>query len=232
MLQYPCPRGQLSLPIQCSYNDTLFKGLAIFTDGGTQRSDGDTTASLRRHRLLTPWCMLCDMFGPVITTEAHVASAGASQQTSNTPELSGIIEPVRFLSLSGPDVCLGSVKSRTDVRLGSTNQQLVLQAQSRSRLTLHHKNSHGGVWAMSVLLTTLPLSEPWAVSPATISVLDGHTKGAYNQKALSRSNLCNTAAKREKPGQQHHGTRCGPECYGKARACCASLCVSLRASRR
>ena len=32
------------------------------------------------------------MFGPVVTSEAHVALAGASQHTNNTAELSGITE--------------------------------------------------------------------------------------------------------------------------------------------
>ena len=41
------------------------------------------------------------------------------------------------------DVCLGSVQSRTNVRLKLTSQ-LPLQVQLRSRLTLRHIHSHGG----------------------------------------------------------------------------------------
>ena len=39
--------------------------------------------------------------GPVITVEAHVPFAGAHQHTNNTAELSGIVEPLRFLSSTG-----------------------------------------------------------------------------------------------------------------------------------
>ena len=39
---------------------------------------------------------------PVITAEAHVAYAGASQHTNNTAELSGIVESLCFLSSVGP----------------------------------------------------------------------------------------------------------------------------------
>ena len=41
-------------------------------------------------------------------------------------------------------MCLGSVQSRTSVRLGLTSQQLVLQAHFRIRLTLCHIERHGG----------------------------------------------------------------------------------------
>ena len=73
--------------------------------------------------------------GPVITAEAHVAFAGASQHTDNTAELSGMMVSLLFLSLLEPvprgsharifhgprhaaDVCFGYVQSQTNVRWG------------------------------------------------------------------------------------------------------------------
>ena len=41
------------------------------------------------------------MFGPVITTGAHLACAGARPRTNNTAELS-IIEALSFLGPAGP----------------------------------------------------------------------------------------------------------------------------------
>ena len=78
------------------------------------------------------------MFGPVITTEAHLAYAGARLHTNNT-ELSSIIEAVTFLAPIGPvardsqawifhdskhaaNMCLGMIQSRTNVPLGLTSQ--------------------------------------------------------------------------------------------------------------
>ena len=37
------------------------------------------------------------MFGPVITTEAHLAFAGASVHSNNTAEMSAIVEALSFL---------------------------------------------------------------------------------------------------------------------------------------
>ena len=100
------------------------------------------------------------MFGPVTTVEAHVAFAGASHHTNNTAELSGITESLHFLCLAArfprssrvcifhdtrhaADVCLGSVQSLTNVRLGLTSQSHLLPVQLRSFLTLRHICSHG-----------------------------------------------------------------------------------------
>ena len=78
-----------------------FEGWAVFTDGGTHASDGETTAgwgavvrSLDERHLT--------MFGPVITTEAHLAYAGARLHNNNTAELSGTIEALSFLRPAGP----------------------------------------------------------------------------------------------------------------------------------
>ena len=42
------------------------------------------------------------MFGLVITTEAHLAFAGARLHSNNTAELSGIVEALSFLGAHGP----------------------------------------------------------------------------------------------------------------------------------
>ena len=135
-----------------------FKGWAVFTDGGTHASVGETTAG---------WgAVVCSpderhfiMFGPVITTEAHLAYAGAGLHTINTAELSGIIEPLSFLwpagpvtrgpqacifydSQNAPNICLGLTQTRTNVHVGLTSQQLLLQTQLRMRITMQHIYSH------------------------------------------------------------------------------------------
>ena len=41
------------------------------------------------------------MFGPVVTTEAHLAFAGARVHSSNTAEMSAIVKALSFLGLHG-----------------------------------------------------------------------------------------------------------------------------------
>ena len=41
------------------------------------------------------------MRGPVITTDTHLAQAGARLHTKNTAELSSLIEALSFLGLAG-----------------------------------------------------------------------------------------------------------------------------------
>ena len=48
---------------------------------------------------------LKSMFGSVVTTEAHLANAGARTHSNNTAELSGIIEALSFLGPDGPVAC-------------------------------------------------------------------------------------------------------------------------------
>ena len=78
-----------------------FRGWVIFTDGGTHTRDEETSAGWTAIAR-SPFGVRYVMFGPVITAEAHVAFAGASQHTNNTAELSGITEALHFLSLMGP----------------------------------------------------------------------------------------------------------------------------------
>ena len=42
------------------------------------------------------------MFGPVITTEAHLAFSGAKTHPNNTAELTAMIEALSFLGPRGP----------------------------------------------------------------------------------------------------------------------------------
>ena len=79
---------------------SAYKGWAVFTDGGTHTDDGETTAVWGPiARSLPGVCYV--IFGPVITAEVHVAYARASQHTNDTAEISGIIEPLCFLSSIG-----------------------------------------------------------------------------------------------------------------------------------
>ena len=69
------------------------------------------------------------MFGPVITTEAHLAFAGAKTHSKNTAEMSAMIEALSFLGPHGPvardmdsciyydskhaaGVCLGTIQAQ------------------------------------------------------------------------------------------------------------------------
>ena len=99
------------------------------------------------------------MFGPVITTEAHLAYAGARDSIPTALLNSSFIEALSFLGPSGPvsrdsqacifydsrhaaSTCLGTVQSRANVTLGLTCQRLLLKNQLRLRFTMQHINSH------------------------------------------------------------------------------------------
>ena len=42
------------------------------------------------------------MFGPVVTTEAHLAFSGARTHSNNTAEMTAMIEALSFLGPQGP----------------------------------------------------------------------------------------------------------------------------------
>ena len=106
-----------------------FRGCAIFRDGGTRVVDGETFAgrgviSRSHHERIDV------MFGPVATTEAHLAFSGAKTQSNNTAEMTAMIEALSFLGPHGPvardeqsciyydsqhvaGVCLGTIQART-----------------------------------------------------------------------------------------------------------------------
>ena len=79
------------------------------------------------------------MFGPVTTTEAHLAFSGARIH-SNTTEMAAMIEALFFLGRRGPvhhdeqscicygsmhaaGICLGTVQARTHVQLALASQR-------------------------------------------------------------------------------------------------------------
>ena len=100
---------------------------AIYTNGGTRVVDGETLAgwgvSCR-----SPRGRICVMFGPVITTEAHLAFSGPRIHSNNTAEMIAMIEALSCLGPRGPvthdeqsciyydsmhaaGVCLGTVQA-------------------------------------------------------------------------------------------------------------------------
>ena len=126
-----------------------FKGWAVFSDGGTRVSEGETTAGWGAVAR-SPDGRLYIFFGPIIATEAHLAYARAGLHSNNTAEFSSIIEALSFLGPNGPvardsqacifydskhaaSICLGTIQSRAKVPLGFTCQRLLLQTQLRLR---------------------------------------------------------------------------------------------------
>ena len=104
------------------------------------------------------------MFGPVVTTEAHLAFSCARTHSNNTAELTAMIEALLFLGLHGPvtrveqscmcygslhaaGICLGTIQARTHGQLALACQQSVIHAQHRLRLTMQHVYGHGGNWS-------------------------------------------------------------------------------------
>ena len=95
----------------------------------------------------------------VYTDEAHLAYAGSRLHSSNTAELSSIVEALSFLGPHGPvvrdsrscmfhdsrhaaSICLGTVQSRASVHLGLACQRLSLRIELRLRFTTQHIYSH------------------------------------------------------------------------------------------
>ena len=72
-----------------------------FQTGGTCVVDGETVAGwgaiARSHHGRKDI-----MFGPVVTTEAHLAFSGARAQSNNTAEMTAIVEALSFLGPRGP----------------------------------------------------------------------------------------------------------------------------------
>ena len=147
-----------------------YRGWAIYTDGGTRVVDGETLASwsvISR----SPHGRIDVMFGPVVSTEAHLAFSGARIHSNNTAEMTAMIEALSFLALRGPvardeqsciyhdsmhaaGICLGTVQARTHVQLALACQQHVqlalacqqsqTHAQRWLRLTMLHVFGHSG----------------------------------------------------------------------------------------
>ena len=93
------------------------------------------------------------MFGPVITTEAHLAFSGARTHSNNTVEMTAMVEALSFLGPRGPvardtnscfyndskhaaGVCLGTIQARTRVQLALACQQSILKRPTQ--ITTYH----------------------------------------------------------------------------------------------
>ena len=78
-----------------------YRGCAISSDCGTRVVDGETLAGwgvISR----SPHGRIDVMFGPVVTTEAHLAFSGARTHSNNTAEMTSMIEALSFLGPHGP----------------------------------------------------------------------------------------------------------------------------------
>ena len=78
-----------------------YHGWALYTDGGTRVVEGETLAGwgvISR----SPRGRIFVMFGPVVTTEAHLAYSGARTHSNNTGEVTAMIEAFSFLGPRGP----------------------------------------------------------------------------------------------------------------------------------
>ena len=101
------------------------------------------------------------MFGPVVTTEAHLAFSGARTHSNNTAEMTAMIEALSFLGPQGPvardeqsciyydskhaaGVCLGTIQARTHVQLALACQESMQSAQHRLRLSMQLVYGDGG----------------------------------------------------------------------------------------
>ena len=162
--RYPqLPNARSTTRERGNVND--FQGWAIFTDGCTHLVDGATS---------TGWSAIArprhgridNMFGPVITTEAHLAFSGARNHSTNTAEMSAMIEALSFLGPHGPvarnaNSCiydhskqaagnwLGTMRAHTHVQLALACQQTILKVQ--------HVYGQQGIWEMNVLIMSLRL---------------------------------------------------------------------------
>ena len=101
------------------------------------------------------------MFGPVVTTEAHLAFSGARTHSNNTAEMTAMIEALSFICPQGPvardeqsciyydslhvaGICLGTIQARTQVQLALACQRSMIFAQRKLRLTMQHVYCHSG----------------------------------------------------------------------------------------
>ena len=99
------------------------------------------------------------MFGPVITTEAHPAFSGDRTHSSNTAEMTAMIEAFSFLGPRGPvardtnsciiydskhaaGVCLGTIQARTHVQLAVST----VDAKRPAQVTTYHAARSRTCW--------------------------------------------------------------------------------------
>ena len=111
------------------------------------------------------------LFGPVFTTETHLAFSSARARSNNTAEMTAMVEALSFHGPHGPvaresnsgvyydpkhaaDVCLGTIQARPHVQLTLARQRWTLCAKLKLRLTMQHD---WGTWVMNVLIMPPPL---------------------------------------------------------------------------
>ena len=98
------------------------------------------------------------MFGPVVTTEAHIAFSGARAHSNNTAEMTAMSEALSFHGPHGPvaqdeqscinydslhaaGICLGTIQARTHVQLALACQRFMISAQRKLRLTMYGRSA-------------------------------------------------------------------------------------------
>ena len=79
---------------------TTFQGRVIYTEEGARVPEGETSAGWDAVAR-SPDGRPDIMFGPVFTTEAHLACAEARLHSNNIAGLSSIVEALSFLGPSG-----------------------------------------------------------------------------------------------------------------------------------
>ena len=101
------------------------------------------------------------MFGPFITTEAHLAFFGARIHSNNTAEITAMFEALSFFGLRGlvthdaqscvyfdsmhaAGICVGTIQVRTHVELALACRRSMIFAQGKLRRTMQHVYGHGG----------------------------------------------------------------------------------------
>ena len=150
------PVGQghvLKHPEQPNYHAK--KKATILRDGRCSAMEGLTPLMVKPQSPAHQMEDCMPYFGPVVTTEAHVAYAWTRNHTKNTAELSSTVEALSFLGLAvtslvfsmtpkhAADICIRMIHTRANVPLGLTSQQLLLQAQSRP----YHHAAYLQSWA-------------------------------------------------------------------------------------
>ena len=148
-----------------------FRRWAFYTNGGFRVVDGET---------LDGWGVISRslhgridvMFGPAVTTEAHLAFSGARAHANNTAEMTALIEAFSFLGPHGTvardeqscffhdskhaaGVCLGTIQARAHVQLALACQQSMICANTGFGSPCSTCTVTKGIWVMNVL--TMPL---------------------------------------------------------------------------
>ena len=77
------------------------RGWAIYTNGGIRVVNGETFVGWGVN-FRSSHGRIYVMFGPVVTTGAHLAFSGARTHSNNTAEMTAMIEALSFLGPRGP----------------------------------------------------------------------------------------------------------------------------------